>query len=103
MVVSWFVEEGVSPVRINDGGAAGELVVGGFRVSYNRLAMVAFDPLVTRWREARCRRRTLADGRANSATKHPLMSADGMADDIDKACGCVRLILGIATTTLVTE
>ena len=75
---------------------AGKLVVGGFRALYKHLAMVAFDPLVTRWREVRCRCKTSADRLANSVTEHPLMSADEIADDIDERHRCVWLVLGIA-------
>ena len=47
-MVSWFVEGGVSPVRFDGGGTVSKLLVGGFRASYKRLAIVAFDSLVTR-------------------------------------------------------
>ena len=84
VAVSWFVDGGVSPEKVDGGGTTCEretlsplLMVDGFTASYRRLAMVAFDPLVTRWREARCRRRTLAGRRASCLTERPLTSAGG--------------------------
>ena len=66
-------------------------VADGFRASYKRLAMVALDPLVTRWREARCRRRTSAGKRASCSAEQLLMSAGGATDDERRR----RLVLGM--------
>ena len=86
-VISWFVEGGLFPERVDDGGATCDCevtllsVADGFRASCKCFAMVALDPLVTRWREAKCRRRTPAGKRASCPAEQPLMLAGGATDD----------------------
>ena len=76
VAVSWFVNGGVFPEIVDGGGAICEcetwsplLMVNGFTALYRRLAMVAFDPLVTRWREARCGPRTSAGSWVSCSTE----------------------------------
>ena len=74
-MIGWFVDGGVFAERVAGGGETCEreasllLVADGFRASYRRLAMVALDPLVTKWREAKCRRRTSAGKRASCSAE----------------------------------
>ena len=88
VAVSWFIDGGVFPEKVDGGGTTCEhetlsplLMMDGFTALYRRLAMVAFGPLVTRWREARCRCRTLAGRRASFSTERPLTSAGGVLMD----------------------
>ena len=104
VVVSWFVDEGVFPDKVDGRGATCEretlsplLMADGFTASYRRLAMIAFGPLVTRWREARCRRRTSAGRRASCSTERPLTSAGGVLVDDE------RLVFGIVGSEYVAE
>ena len=90
MVVSWFVVA-VFPERVDDGDATCKretssplLMVDGFTASYRNLAMVAFGPLVTRWQEARCRRRTSTGRRASCSMERPLTSAGGLLVDNER-------------------
>ena len=62
--------------------ALSPLIADGFRASYKRLDMVALDPLVTRWQEARCRSSTSVGRRARYSTERPLTSAGGVPVDI---------------------
>ena len=110
VAVSWFVDGDVFPERVDGGGTSCEcetsfllLMVDGFTASYRRLAMVAFGPLVTRWREARCRCRTLAGRRASFSMERPLTSAGGVLVDDEQRVDNERLVLGIVGSEYVAE
>ena len=110
VAVSWFVDGGVFPEKVNGGGAACErktlsplLMVDGFTASYRHLAMVAFDLLVTRWREARCRRRTSAGRRASCSMERPLTSAGGVLVDDERRLDDERLVFSIVGSEYVAE
>ena len=110
VVVSWFVDGSVFPEKVDGGGATCEgetlsplLMADGFTASYRRLALVAFGPLVTRWREARCRRRTSAGRRASCSTERPLTSAGGVLVDDERRLDDERLVFGIVGSEYVAE
>ena len=110
VVVSWFVDGGVFPEKVDGGGATCEretlsplLMADGFTASYRRLAMVAFGPLVTRWREARCRCRTSAGRRASCSMEQPLTSVGGVLVDDERRLDDERLIFGIVGSEYVAE
>ena len=110
VAVSWFVDRGVFPEKVNGGGATCEretfsplLMVDGFTALYRCLTMVAFGPLVTRWQEARCRRRTLAGRRASCLTERPLTSAGGVLVDDEQRLDDEQLVFGIVGSEYVAE
>ena len=79
------------------------LMADGFTASYRRLAIVAFGPLITRWRETKCRRRTLAGRRASYSTEQPLTSVGGVLVDDEQLLDDERLIFSIVGSEYVTE
>ena len=84
VAVCWFSEEGLVLVSVDGEDASSSLLkVDGFRVSYKCLAIVAFGPLVIRWREARCSRSTSAGRWASCSRERPLTSAGGVPVDDD--------------------
>ena len=98
------------PEGVDGGGATCEretssplLMVDGFTASYRRLAIVAFGPLVTRWREARCRRRTSAGRWASCSMEQPLTLAGNVLVDNEQRLDDERLVFGIIGSKYVAE
>ena len=78
-------------------------MVDGFTASYRRFAMVAFGPLVIRWQEVWCRRRTLARRRASCLMERPLTSACGVLVDNERRLDDEWLVFGIVGSEYVAE
>ena len=72
-------------------------------MSYRCLAMVAYGPLVTRWREARCRCRSSAGRWASYLMERPSISVGGVLVDDEQQVDDEWLVLGIVGNEYVAE